>query len=149
MPGVERLSLDLLLPVAEDCVKLGIPVMALFPVIDASLKDPNGNEASLAFDALGLVSGSARSGKNGEGDSLAGFIADLTPAQVAAFFADPAGSAPALLGSASARPTRSNRERTSERARLPPAYRVMKAPPPSPSKSPPPSPFDAPFAPPS
>jgi len=45
MPGVERLSLDLLLPVAEDCVKLGIPVMALFPVIDSSLKDPYGNEA--------------------------------------------------------------------------------------------------------
>jgi porphobilinogen synthase len=37
--------LDLLLPVAEDCVKLGIPVMALFPVIDSSLKDPEGNEA--------------------------------------------------------------------------------------------------------
>jgi porphobilinogen synthase len=34
MPGVKRLSLDLLLPVAEDCVKLGIPVMALFPVIE-------------------------------------------------------------------------------------------------------------------
>ena len=45
MPGVERLSLDLLLPVAEECVKLGIPVMALFPVIDVSLKTPNGSEA--------------------------------------------------------------------------------------------------------
>ena len=45
MPGVERLSLDLLLPVAEDCVKLGIPVMALFPVIDQSLKTPDGKEA--------------------------------------------------------------------------------------------------------
>ena len=45
MPGVERLSLDLLLPVAEDCVKLGIPVMALFPVIDPSLKTPEGQEA--------------------------------------------------------------------------------------------------------
>ncbi|MFC5520236.1 porphobilinogen synthase [Polaromonas jejuensis] len=45
MPGVERLSLDLLLPVAEECVKLGIPVMALFPVIDASLKTPDGKEA--------------------------------------------------------------------------------------------------------
>ncbi len=45
MPGVERLSLDLLLPVAEDCVKLGIPYMALFPVIDASLKTPDGQEA--------------------------------------------------------------------------------------------------------
>jgi porphobilinogen synthase len=45
MPGVERLSLDLLLPVAEDCVKLGIPVMALFPVIDQSLKTLDGREA--------------------------------------------------------------------------------------------------------
>jgi porphobilinogen synthase len=52
MPGVERLSLDLLLPVAEECVALGIPVMALFPVIDASLKTPDGREA---FNANGLV----------------------------------------------------------------------------------------------
>jgi porphobilinogen synthase len=52
MPGVERLSLDLLLPVAEECVKLGIPVMALFPVIDASLKTPDGKEA---LNADGLV----------------------------------------------------------------------------------------------
>jgi len=46
MPGVERLSVDLLLPVAEECVKLGIPVLALFPVIDASLKTPDGVEAA-------------------------------------------------------------------------------------------------------
>ena len=46
MPGVERLSLDLLLPVAEECVELGIPVMALFPVIDPSLKTPDGKEAT-------------------------------------------------------------------------------------------------------
>ena len=45
MPGVERLSLDQLLPVAEECVKLGIPVMALFPVIDSQLKTPDGKEA--------------------------------------------------------------------------------------------------------
>ena len=45
MPGVDRLSLDLLLPVAEECVKLGIPVMALFPVIDSGLKTPDGKEA--------------------------------------------------------------------------------------------------------
>jgi porphobilinogen synthase len=45
MPGVERLSLDLLLPVAEECVRLGIPVMALFPVIDSALKTPDGSEA--------------------------------------------------------------------------------------------------------
>ena len=34
MPAVERLSLDLLLPVAQECVELGIPVLALFPVIE-------------------------------------------------------------------------------------------------------------------
>ena len=45
MPGVQRLSLDRLLPVAEDCVRLGIPVLALFPVIDAALKTPDGREA--------------------------------------------------------------------------------------------------------
>lgn len=45
MPGVERLSLDRLLPVAEQCVSLGIPVMALFPVIDPALKTPDGREA--------------------------------------------------------------------------------------------------------
>jgi porphobilinogen synthase len=46
MPGVERLSLDLLLPVAEQCVTLGIPVMALFPVISSHLKTPDGVEAT-------------------------------------------------------------------------------------------------------
>jgi porphobilinogen synthase len=46
MPGVERLSLDLLLPVAEDCVALGIPALALFPVIDPALKTPDGAEAT-------------------------------------------------------------------------------------------------------
>ena len=52
MPGVERLSLDLLLPVAERCVELGIPVMALFPVIDPSRKTEDGREA---FNEKGLV----------------------------------------------------------------------------------------------
>ncbi|HEX2530695.1 MAG TPA: porphobilinogen synthase [Burkholderiaceae bacterium] len=46
MPGVERLSVDLLLAVAEDCVALGIPVMALFPVINPALKTPDGIEAT-------------------------------------------------------------------------------------------------------
>jgi len=46
MPGVERLSLDLLLPVAEECLQLGIPVMALFPVIEPSRKTPDGREAT-------------------------------------------------------------------------------------------------------
>jgi porphobilinogen synthase len=52
MPGVNRVSLDLLFGVAEECVALGIPVMALFPVIDASLKTPDGKEA---FNSNGLI----------------------------------------------------------------------------------------------
>ena len=46
MPGVQRLSIDRLLPLAEQCVALGVPVMALFPVIDARLKSPDGIEAT-------------------------------------------------------------------------------------------------------
>ena len=46
MPGVSRLSLDRLLPVAQECVELGIPVMALFPAIDPALKTPDGIEAT-------------------------------------------------------------------------------------------------------
>ena len=45
MPGVQRRSLDRLLPIAEECVQLGIPVMALFPVLDPSLKTDDGREA--------------------------------------------------------------------------------------------------------
>ena len=52
MPGVERLSLDQLLPLAEECVQLGIPVLALFPVIDARLKDDKGSEST---NARGLI----------------------------------------------------------------------------------------------
>ena len=46
MPGVQRRSVDGLFALAEECVKLGVPVMALFPVIDPALKTPDGREAS-------------------------------------------------------------------------------------------------------
>lgn len=46
MPGVERVSLDLLLKVAEECVQLGIPAMALFPLVDQSVKTYDGIEAT-------------------------------------------------------------------------------------------------------
>ncbi|MBX9430867.1 porphobilinogen synthase [Ralstonia pseudosolanacearum] len=52
MPGVERVSVDVLLGVAEQCVQLGIPVLALFPVIEPSLKTPDGIEAT---NADGLI----------------------------------------------------------------------------------------------
>ena len=45
MPGVQRLSLDRLLPLAEQCVTLGVPAMALFPVIDDARKSDDGREA--------------------------------------------------------------------------------------------------------
>ena len=45
MPGVQRVSLDRLLPIAEECVSLGIPVMALFPVLEPSQKTEDGREA--------------------------------------------------------------------------------------------------------
>jgi porphobilinogen synthase len=52
MPGVQRKTLDLLLKDAERCVKLGIPVMAIFPVIDTPLKSLDAREA---YNPTGLV----------------------------------------------------------------------------------------------
>ncbi|MDH5539663.1 MAG: porphobilinogen synthase [Rhizobacter sp.] len=52
MPGVQRRTLDRLLPLAEECLSLGIPVMALFPVLEASLKTEDGREA---LNPRGLV----------------------------------------------------------------------------------------------
>ena len=52
MPGVERLSLDKLLLLAKECVQLGIPALALFPVIDSELKNDTATEA---FNPNGLV----------------------------------------------------------------------------------------------
>ncbi|HEU5177459.1 MAG TPA: porphobilinogen synthase, partial [Burkholderiales bacterium] len=52
MPGVERMTVDKLLPVAEQCLKLRIPVLAMFPVIEPKLKTLDGREA---FNPRGLV----------------------------------------------------------------------------------------------
>jgi porphobilinogen synthase len=52
MPGVTRTSLDKLFPVVEQALTYGIPALALFPVVDASLKTPGAEEA---FNAKGLV----------------------------------------------------------------------------------------------
>ena len=46
MPGVQRHSVDRLFALAEQCVALGVPVMALFPVIEPALKTPDGREAT-------------------------------------------------------------------------------------------------------
>ena len=52
MPGVERMTMDKLLPVAERCLKLRIPVLALFPVVEQRLKTADGRES---FNPDGLV----------------------------------------------------------------------------------------------
>jgi porphobilinogen synthase len=52
MPGVERYTLDKLLPVAERCLKLRIPAIALFPAIEPRLKTADGREA---FNRKGLI----------------------------------------------------------------------------------------------
>ncbi|HEY7245904.1 MAG TPA: SpvB/TcaC N-terminal domain-containing protein [Xanthobacteraceae bacterium] len=73
----------------------------------SQLTDPNGNRSAAAFDALGLVVGTAVMGKTSEslGDSLAGFVADATQAQIDGFFGadDPHSTADLLLGAATTR----------------------------------------------
>jgi len=52
MPGVERQSLDRLLKTAERAQRLGVPALALFPVIEGALKTPGAEEA---YNPDGLV----------------------------------------------------------------------------------------------
>jgi porphobilinogen synthase len=52
MPGVERHTIDKLFEIAEQCLELRVPVMALFPVIDPALKTPDG---APAVDPDGLI----------------------------------------------------------------------------------------------
>jgi RHS repeat-associated protein len=70
------------------------------------ITDPNGNRSEAAFDILGLVVGSAVKGKDDRlGDTLTGFVPDLTQAQLDGFYAveDPHMSAPDLLQGATTR----------------------------------------------
>ena len=52
MPGIERRSTDGILAETDEAVSLGIPAVALFPVVDAELKSLNGDECA---NPLGLV----------------------------------------------------------------------------------------------
>ena len=61
MPGVERVSIDLLLKEAEDCIKLGIPAIALFPVVPAEKKS---DDAAEAYNPEGLAQRAVRALKN-------------------------------------------------------------------------------------
>lgn len=61
MPGVQRQSIDVLLKTAEECVKYGIPALALFPVVDQSLKSLDAKEA---YNPEGLVPRAIKALKN-------------------------------------------------------------------------------------
>ncbi|MDZ7736660.1 MAG: porphobilinogen synthase [Gammaproteobacteria bacterium] len=52
MPGIERLTIDQLVQEAAEAAALGIPALALFPVVDASRKS---EDAAEAFNADGLI----------------------------------------------------------------------------------------------
>jgi len=52
MPGIQRLSIDFILKDAQECFDLGIPAIALFPVIENSLKSHNAKEC---FNESGLI----------------------------------------------------------------------------------------------
>jgi len=52
MPGIKRQSIDLILDTAKECFALGIPAIALFPVIDAKLKTEDAKEA---YNSEGLI----------------------------------------------------------------------------------------------
>ena len=52
MPGIKRQSADLIIDTAKECLKLGIPAIALFPVIDAKLKSEDAKEA---YNPEGLI----------------------------------------------------------------------------------------------
>ena len=57
MPGIERFSIDLLLKEAEECLKLGIPALALFPVTPTNKKSLNAAEA---YNRKGLAQQATR-----------------------------------------------------------------------------------------
>jgi RHS repeat-associated protein len=67
--------------------------------------DPNGNQSAAAFDVLGMLAGTAVMGTTAQnlGDSLAGFVADLDDATIAAHIADPLASPGAILANATTR----------------------------------------------
>lgn len=60
MPGVDRISADRLLQVAERCLSLGVPAIALFPVVDSAVKT---EDAAEAFNPRGLIPTTVRAVK--------------------------------------------------------------------------------------
>ena len=73
MPGVDRLSQDLIVQAAREAVALGIPAIAVFPYTDVALKSPDAREA---VNADNLVCRTVRAVKDAVGDQL-GVICDV------------------------------------------------------------------------
>jgi porphobilinogen synthase len=73
MPGVERLSIALLVESVGRAVKLGIPAVALFPVTEPSRKTPGGDEA---INPENLVCRAVRAVKQAHGEAI-GVICDV------------------------------------------------------------------------
>jgi RHS repeat-associated protein len=81
---------DLLLTATRDAVGNEVKAKNNYRTLQPRLvTGPNGNQTEVAFDALGLLVGTALRGKNGEGDSLDGFKADLNEAEIDQFFSQP------------------------------------------------------------
>ena len=72
MPGIERLTIDRLLPYTEKALALGLPALALFPVVPAAKKSADGREA---YNADGLVQRAVRAVKSAFPEM--GVIADV------------------------------------------------------------------------
>jgi porphobilinogen synthase len=73
MPGVERLSVDLLVAEAARAIELGIPALAVFPMTDPARKTPDGTEA---LNPDNLVCRAVRALKQAHGDQV-GIICDV------------------------------------------------------------------------
>ncbi len=73
MPGIERLSIDLLVAAVGGAVELGIPAVAVFPVTEPGKKTP---EAEEAVNSENLICRAVRAVKATHGDSI-GIICDV------------------------------------------------------------------------
>jgi porphobilinogen synthase len=73
MPGVDRLSIDLLIEAVGEAVELRVPAIAIFPVTDPKNKTPDGMEA---LNGENLICRATRAVKEKHGDSI-GVICDV------------------------------------------------------------------------
>src|SRR5262249_31656324 len=97
---------DLLVAKTRDALGNVVTARNDYRILQPSLLiDPNGNRSEAAFDALGMVVGTAVMGKENEtkGDSFAGFISDLDDSTVLAHLNNPLADPHPILQSATTR----------------------------------------------